>query len=49
MRVTGARTLAALGVEISKIKILARHSGDAIYRYVADTPLTTLRTDSRAP
>ena len=49
MRVTGARTLAALGVEISKIKILARHSGDAIYRYVADTPLTTLRTDLGLP
>ena len=45
MRVSGAQTLAAMGVEVAKIKILARHSSDAIYRYVAEAPLTTLRAD----
>ena len=45
MRVTGAQTLAAQGIEVSKIRILARHSGDAVLRYVAEAPLTTLRAD----
>ena len=44
-RVTGARTFAELGVEVNKLKILARHSGDTILRYVADTPLRALRSD----
>jgi hypothetical protein len=44
-RVTGAQLLAAAGVEISKVRILARHSGDAILRYVADAPLKSLRSD----
>jgi hypothetical protein len=44
-RVTGAQLLAAAGVEISKVRILARHSGDAILRYVADAPLKSLRAD----
>ncbi len=44
-RVTGAQLLAAAGVEISKVRILARHSGDAILRYVADAPLRSLRSD----
>jgi hypothetical protein len=44
-RVTGAQTLAAVGVEINKIRILARHSGEAILRYVADAPLKSLRAD----
>ena len=45
MRVTGAQTLAAHGIEVSKIRIMARHSSDAIMRYVADAPLTTLKAD----
>lgn len=45
LRVTGAQALAACGIEISKLRILARHSGDAIMRYVADSPLASLRTD----
>ena len=45
LRVTGAQALAAHGIEVAKIKILARHSSDAIYRYVAEAPLTTLRSD----
>ena len=36
VRVTGAQTLAAHGIEIAKIRILARHSSDAIMRYVAE-------------
>jgi hypothetical protein len=44
-RVTGAQALAAVGVEINKIRILARHSGEAILRYVADSPLKSLRAD----
>jgi hypothetical protein len=48
-RVTGAQALAACGVEIDKIRILARHSGDAILRYVALAPLTSLRSDLGLP
>ena len=44
-RVTGARALASHGVEVAKIRILARHSGEAIMRYVADAPLAAIRTD----
>ncbi len=44
-RVTGAQALAAAGVEINKIRILARHSGETILRYVADAPLKSLRAD----
>ena len=48
-RVTGAQTLAACGVEVDKIRILARHSGDAVLRYVAEAPLRTLRADLGLP
>ena len=44
-RVTGARTFAELGVEIKKIGILARHSGDTIMRYVSEAPLRSLMAD----
>ena len=44
-RVTGAQTFAAAGLEVNKIRILARHSGDTILRYVSDVPLRTLRAD----
>ena len=44
-RVTGAQVLTALGVEVNKARILARRSGDAILRYVADAPLKPLRPD----
>jgi hypothetical protein len=44
-RVTGAQALASLGVDVNKIRILARHSGDTILRYVADAPLRSLRAD----
>ena len=32
-------------MEINKIRILARHSGDMILRYVADVPLISIRSD----
>ncbi len=44
-RVTGAQILAAAGIEINKVRILARHSGEAILRYVAEAPLLSLRSD----
>ena len=44
-RVTGAQAFALEGLEVNKIRILARHSGDTILRYVADVPLRTLRAD----
>ena len=44
-RVTGAQAFALAGLEVNKIWILARHSGDTILRYVADVPLRTLRAD----
>ena len=44
-RVTGAQTFAALGLEINKVRLMARHSGETIMRYVADAPLRSLRTD----
>ena len=44
-RVTGAQTFALAGLEVNKIRILARHSGDTILRYVSDVPLRTLRAD----
>ena len=48
-RVTGAQAYAVLGIEVNKIRILARHSGDTILRYVADAPLRSLRTDMGLP
>jgi hypothetical protein len=48
-RVTGAQALAAHGIDVNKIRILARHSGEAILRYVADAPLKTLRSDLGLP
>ena len=38
-----------MGVEISKIRLLARHSGESIMRYVADAPLKSLRADLGLP
>ena len=32
-------------MEINKIRIMARHSGDTILRYVSDAPLESLRAD----
>ena len=42
LRVTGAQTLAAKGINILTIKALARHSSDVILRYVASAPIQSL-------
>ena len=44
-RVTGAQLLAALGLEVNKVRILACHSGDTVLRHVAEAPLRSLRED----
>ena len=44
-RVTGARFYARAGLEVNKIRILARHAGDTILRYVREAPLATIRAD----
>ena len=45
LRITGARAYALMGLEVNKIRIFARHSGDVILRYVADVPLASMRID----
>ena len=32
-------------MEVNKVRIIARHSGDTILRYVSDAPLESLRAD----
>ena len=44
-RVTGAQLFTSMGLEVTKIRIFARHSGDAILRYVAEAPLKSLKAD----
>ena len=44
-RVTGAQTFVAMGIEVNKIRILARRSGDTILPYAAEAPLRSLRAD----
>ena len=44
-RVTGAQALTGCGIDVEKVKILARHSSDAMYRYVREAPLTTFKQD----
>ena len=41
-RVCGAQMLAALGVEIIKIMVLARWAGETVLRYIREAPLTHL-------
>ena len=41
-RVTGARYLAALGVELAIIQLMARHASSCIMGYVRDAPLLTI-------
>ena len=42
MRVAGARMLAAMGIEMSIIMILARWESMVVLRYIQDTPLASL-------
>jgi hypothetical protein len=48
-RVTGAQSLTAIGISIDKVKLLARHSSDALYRYVQGAPLQSIRLDLGLP
>jgi hypothetical protein len=48
LRVTGARTLAALGVDLVRIQLMARWSSDVVLRYVAEAPLATMTAAYRA-
>jgi len=48
-RVTGAQMYVAIGVEVNKVRVLARHSGDTILRYVQDAPLQSIRADLGLP
>ena len=42
LRVTGARTLAELGIEIFMIQLMARWSSNVVYRYVAEAPFSRM-------
>jgi hypothetical protein len=42
LRITGARTMAALGIEIYLIQLMARWASDVVYRYVAEAPLSRM-------
>jgi len=47
LRVTGARHLATLGLELYKLSVLARWASPIILRYVAEAPLATVTEDCR--
>jgi hypothetical protein len=47
-RVTGAQQLAALGVDVIKIMVLARWAGESVLRYVREAPLDNLPDEVRA-
>ena len=42
---SGTQLFAALGIDVNKIRILARHSGETIMRYAQDAPLKSSRSD----
>ena len=44
-RVSGAQYLAAYGVPVETLRLLARHSGEAIRRYVGEAPLRSFQQD----
>ena len=47
MRVSGARYLANLGLEMFKLAVLARWNSPVLLRYVADAPLKVISDDCR--
>ena len=47
-RVTGARYLAALGIELAIIQLMARHASACIMDYVRDAPLLSITGVTRA-
>ena len=48
LRITGARTMAALGIEIYLIQLMARWASDVVYRYVAEAPLSRMTAAYRS-
>jgi hypothetical protein len=46
-RISGSRMLASMGLELSKIALLARWASNIIMRYVSEAPLVTLSEDCR--
>ena len=48
LRVSGARTLAGMGIDLVLIQLMARWSSDVVLRYVADAPLTKISAAYRA-
>ena len=47
LRVTGAQYLAAMGVELYKLALLARWSSPIIMRYVGEAPMAGITADAR--
>ena len=47
LRITGAKYLAGIGLELHKLSLLAIWSSDVILRYVGEAPLTSLTNDCR--
>ena len=47
LRVSGAKHLAALGVDLLKISLLGRWASSVVLRYVSETPLVTLTEECR--
>lgn len=48
LRVTRAQRLAALGVDVVKIMVLARWAGESVLRYIRDAPLDNLPDEVKA-
>ena len=46
-RITGSRRLAAMGISIAVIMLLARWGSDVVHRYVAESPLKCLTSEFR--
>ena len=47
-RVSGAQMLAALGIEVVKIMVLARWAGETVLRYIREAPLAHLADEVKA-
>lgn len=47
-RVSGAQMLAALGIEVVKIMVLARWAGETVLRYIREAPLAHLAEEVKA-
>ena len=48
LRVTGARTLASMGIDLMLVQLMPRWSSNVVWRYVAEAPLEKLSAAYRA-